>query len=138
MDQKQIVKDFLKDRKHMIIATESNGIPEAALVGFASFDNLNLIFGTSIQSRKFQNIQNNSRVAIVFTDDEKATVQYEGVVSILIGNELAEYKEVYFKKNPSAKQFESDPNQVYLKVVPIWLRYTEVKSGEREVFEIRF
>lgn len=138
MDQKQIIRDFLKNRKHMIIATESNGIPEAALVGFAAMEDLNLVFGTDTTTRKFQNIQNNSRVAIVVTDDERRTVQFEGVVSVLIGQELAEYKKVYFTKIPNAQKYEDKPNQIYLKVMPIWLRYTEFKDNNYDVFEIRF
>jgi len=135
MDKKQKILDFLKTQKHMVIATESNSIPEAALVGFCEFDNLNLMFGTATTSRKFQNIQNNSRVAIVFGFSEGITVQYEGIVSIMIGNEIAEDKKKYFEKQPQAKKYESDPNQVYLKIIPIWVRYTNVTQDPQEVFE---
>jgi len=135
MDQKQKVLDFLKTQKEMVIATESNSIPEAALMGFCEYDNLNLMFGTDTTTRKFQNIQNNSRVAIVFGHSDGITVQYEGIVSIIIGTEIEEYKKKYFEKQPQAKKYETDPNQVYLKVMPIWIRYTDYNKEPEEIFE---
>ncbi len=137
MDKKAVVHTFLKSQKHMVIATASNGIPEAALVGFCEGEDLNLVFGTSTTSRKFQNIQNNSRVALVFSDDKGITVQYEGIVSILLGKELAFYKKLYFEKSPGVKKYDSESNQIYLKIVPLWLRYTNKRKEPTEVFEIR-
>ena len=120
----------------MVLATTSNEIPEAALVGFYSKENLEIIFGTESTSRKVQNIQNNSRVAGVVSTDE-ISVQFEGIVSIIIGNEIAEDKEKFFAKIPSAKEYESDPNQIYFKIMPIWFRYVDYSKNAPEIFEIR-
>ncbi len=136
MDQKKVLTDFLAAQKHMVLATTSNDIPEAALVGFYAKENLEIIFGTESTSRKVQNIQNNSRVAgVVSTDD--ISVQFEGVVSIIIGDEIQQDKEKFFAKIPGAKQYESDPNQIYLKIMPIWFRYTDYTPEEPVIFEIR-
>lgn len=136
VDNKQLVKDFLKKQKHMVLATVTNDIPEAALVGFAEMDNLNLIFGTETTSRKFQNIQNNSKIAAVFTDGD-ISIQYEGIVSVLIGHEIEEYKQKYFEKLPEAKKYDSEPNQIYLKIIPTWIRYVDYSKETPDIFEVQ-
>lgn len=136
VDNKQLVKDFLKKQKHMVLATVTNDIPEAALVGFAEMENLNLIFGTETTSRKFQNIQNNSKIAAVFTEGD-ISVQYEGIVSVLIGHEIEEYKQKYFEKLPEAKHYDSEPNQIYLKIIPTWIRYVDYSKETPDIFEVQ-
>src|SRR5690242_6079360 len=121
MDKKILIANFLKSQKHMVISTvNSKNNPESALVGFAAIDDLSIIFGTTIKTRKYTNLMNNSNVSIVFDDDDAITVQYEGIVTKLEGEELAKYKNVYFKKNPSAKKYEKYDGEVYLKVIPKW------------------
>lgn len=122
----------------MVISTIGIDKPEAALMGFAVSKDLGLIFGTLTTTRKFENIQKNPNVAIVFSNDEKITVQYEGVATVLEGDELEEYKNIYFQKKPDAKRFETDPSQVYLKVQPTWIRYTNYHKESEGIFEITF
>lgn len=137
MGNKQIIYDFLKEQKHMVIATTNKeGNPESALVGFAQKEDLSLIFGTYTTTRKYQNILDNPTVAIVFDDKVWITVQYEGLASILNSDELDDYKSIYFMKIPGAKKYESHENQVYIKVVPKWVRYTNYNKEAKEVFEI--
>ena len=136
MDQKQKIHDFFATQQHMVIATTTNDIPEAALVGFHAKDDLTIIFGTATTSRKFQNIQNNSRVAIV-VHSEKTVVQLEGVVSVLLGHEIAEDKKKLFEKIPGAAKFDQDPNQVYLRVMPVWARFVDYSEDVPVAFEIR-
>lgn len=128
--------EFLDRQTHMVIATTGNGIPEAALVGFASTSEFTLIFGTKTNSRKYKNIEQNPHVAIVFDDDKNITVQYEGIASTLSDTELTQYKELYFLKTPTSKKYENQPNQIYLKVLPSWIRYTNYQTNPNEIFEI--
>src|SRR3989304_2669857 len=126
MDKIKLIHNFLKTQIHMVIATSTNdGKPEAALVGFANADDLSLIFGTYTTTRKYQNIQVNSKVALVFGNKEGVTIQYEGMTSVLSGNELTKYKQIYFKKTPSSKKYENHEDQIYLKIQPSWIRYTD-------------
>ncbi len=122
----------------MVIATNDGSIPEAALVGFGVADDLSLIFGTYTTTRKYKNILKNPKVAIVFGNSEKITVQYQGVITVLEGDELTKYKEIYFKKVPSSKKYETYPNQIYLKVTQSWIRYTDYNTKPINVFEINF
>ncbi len=135
--EEKLIRSFLNDQMHMIVSTVGeNNKPEAALVGFGLADDLSLIFGTYTTTRKFKNLESNPAVAIVFGNNEKITVQYEGIAAALEGEELAKYKVPYFKKIPSSKKYETNPDQVYLKVTPSWIRYTNYNKDPIEVFEI--
>ena len=137
MNKMKIVRNFISTKKHMVVSTsDKNGNPEAALVGFAVADDLSLVFGTNRKTRKFINIQNNPHTAIVFGSDEGITVQYEGIVSVLIAQELEKYKKIYFEKSPGARKYEEDVDQVYLKVKPKWIRYTNYTVAPAEIFEM--
>jgi pyridoxine/pyridoxamine 5'-phosphate oxidase len=139
VDNKQVIYDFLKGQIHMVISTTNkDGNPEAALVGFAQAEDLSLIFGTYTTTRKYTNIVTNPHVAIVFGNQERITVQYEGIASVLTGEELHTYKSVYFAKNPSSQRYEHHEHQIYLKVVPKWIRYTNFNKQPAEIFEITF
>ena len=52
--------------------------------------------------------------------------------------EIDEYKKLYYAKNPTAKKYESYPNQVYLKITPSWIRYTDYNKNPNDIFEIKF
>ncbi len=137
MDKLKLIRDFLDTQIHMIIATTAkDGKPEAALVGFAADEDLSLIFGTYTTTRKYLNVQSNPNVAAVFGNTEGITVQYEGTISTLTGDELTRYKEIYFKKTPSSKKYENHKDQVYLKTQPYWVRYTDYNKSPLEIFEI--
>lgn len=137
MDKKQIIFAFLKTQLHMVVSTvNKDNNPESALVGFGYDVDLSLIFGTYTTTRKYKNILNNPHIAIVFGNEELVTVQYEGVASELKGQELVRYKKIYFTKNPESKKYETHENQVYLKVIPKWIRYTDFNKEPEEIFEI--
>lgn len=137
MDRKKFVYKFLNSQELAIISSISlEGNPQSALVGFGEQENLELIFGTNNLSRKYKNLKNNPKVAVVIGWEEKKTLQYEGDAEELGGKELDKFKEIYFKKNPSAKKYENDSGEAYFKITPKWIRYTELKNDCWEVFEI--
>ncbi len=123
MDNKQKVLAFLQTQSHMTVSTVSaTGMPESSWVGFGEMEDLTLVFGTNSASRKYANLQKNSRVAIVVGNDDTA-VQYEGEVNLLEGGALESYKEVLYAKIPEAQAFEHKPGQVFFKVTPRWMRF---------------
>ena len=68
---------------------------------------------------------------------EPATIQYEGIAVELSGKELEEYKQVHFQKFPEAVKFEK-LGVKFFKIIPKWVRYTNVYEQPWEVFEIKF
>lgn len=137
MNKKQIIYSFLHAQIHCVISTVTDNKPESALIGFGEAEDLSLIFGTDATTRKYKNIQKNPQVAFTI-GMEFITVQYEGNASLLAGKEQEMYKKFYFSKTPSAKKYEGYPNQVYFKVVPTWIRYSDYNKDPEEIFEIEF
>ncbi len=112
---------------------------ESALIGFAEMPNLSLIFGTASTSRKYHNLRQNTSVALVFNlinGQQKLSIQYEGTAEQLTGDELVKLKEIFFAKNPQAKSYDLDPHQVFFKVTPIWIRYSDYSVNPHEIFEL--
>ena len=91
-----------------------------------------------VYGRKYANLRKNNRVAFVIGWDEDITVQYEGEAYELAGEEKDKYKEIFFKKNPKAQKWEAVPEIRFFKVVPKWVRYSNLKVHPWEVYEIKF
>ena len=66
------------------------------------------------------------------------TVQYEGIAETMPENEVEEYRKLYYAKNSSAQKYESDEGQVYFKIAPKWIRYTDFNKNPPELFEATF
>lgn len=121
-----------------ISTVTENGKPEAAVLEFAETPDLELIFDTHSSSRKYVNLQSNPAVAFAIGWDENITVQYEGKAKELSGEELQEAKKVYFAKNPKALKWGNNPGIAYFKVVPLWIRITDLKAHPWNISEFKF
>ena len=111
-----------------ISSLNADGAPQAAVVGVGVTDDLELVFGTSNQSRKYGNITRNPKVAAVIGWDGPQTVQYEGEARELSGEEAEKYSELYYEKNPQALKHKGRPDQTYFLVKPTWVRYTDLRT----------
>lgn len=138
-EKKKVILDFIKKHTIAVIATVSqDGKPEAAVVEFGETDNCELIFDAFESSRKVQNMKRNNSVAFVIGWDEDITVQYEGQAFALEGDELQKYKNVYIRKNPDVQKWERLKEIKFYKVVPKWIRYSDLTKDPWEVFEVTF
>lgn len=134
MDKKLFLLDFIKKQSLATISTISTDIkPEAAVIGFGQTENLEIIFGTDILSRKYNNIKHNPSVAIVIGWDDSRTVQYEGLASELTSNDLQLVRENYWSKNPDAEKYHKNEGQKYFIVKPNWIRYTDLSKEPWEI-----
>lgn len=129
-------KKFIENESLCVISSVGRGgNPQSAIVAFSENENLEIMIGTSKKSRKFQNITNNPNVSIVFGFAGEKSLQYEGT-SRFMGEEEMESKLIdHYRKQPSAKKYESDSEQVYMVVSPKWVRLSKsepVVLGERE------
>ena len=64
------------------------GAPQAAVVGFAVTDTLEIIFDIVATSRKYRNLRADPHVALVIGWEHEITVQIEGVADVPVGDEL--------------------------------------------------
>ncbi len=133
------VKNILEKTSLMSISTVAlDGRPQAAIIEFASTPEFEIIFDTHNTSRKYTNLKQDARVALVIGWDDNITLQYEGVAEELSGEHLAQHKTIYFKKNPKAKKWENATGITFLKVSPKWIRYSDLNTNPWTVKEFTF
>lgn len=122
--------DFLQKHRLGVLATVSpTGDPEAAVVGIAVTDRLEVVFDTLETTRKCQNLRNHSNIALVIGWDDEMTVQLEGVADEPAGSELDRLKTTYFAVYPDGASRQSWPGITYFRVRPRWARYSDFHDG---------
>lgn len=77
-------------------------------------------------------------MAFVIGWDKDITVQYEGEAFELSGEELEEYKKIYLAKNPAVAKWEKVEGIKFFKILPKWIRYSDLNKHPWEIFEIDF
>ena len=123
---KEFIYNFVKQHNVAVVSTISpDQKPEAALVGFAISEDLEIVFDTVKTSRKYKNLLKNSFVAVVIGWDNETTVQYEGVATELGGEGADYYKEIYFEVYRDGRErAKTWPHIVHFKITPNWIRYS--------------
>lgn len=119
-------------RRHRICVQASvspTGAPQAAVVGFAVSDDLEIIFDTVATTRKLVNLRRDPRVALVIGWDEEQTVQIEGVADEPLGADLERLKKVYFAVYPDGVERLSWKGLTHVRVRPRWARYSDFRPG---------
>lgn len=129
MSKPQLIAFMDRNELCVISTVNSSHTPESAIVGFTNNEDLTLFIGTSNKSRKYANLTQSPKVAIVIGGQE-AEVQYEGTAEIIESGayrDLVEQKHI--KKLPGAAEYRDDPDQVYIKITPSWIRFLQHGSG---------
>lgn len=128
---KDHVSAYLSKYIFCVVSTVTpESTPESAFVGYRHSSNLEFLIGTSKLSRKYQNLQNNAHVAIVVADTS-GEVQYEGNAEVMSHKAYDKLvADGTFQALPGIEKYRGDPNQVFLKVTPIWLRF--IQHGETD------
>jgi hypothetical protein len=138
--------EFMRANPLVTAATISpDGAPQAAILGVAVSDQLELVFDTVDDSRKFRNVCHEGRIAVVFgaaggyksgSHDER-TVQYEGIADVPSGEELKRVQEeIYFRQFPDGRERMKWPHITYVRVRPVWMRYSNYNVGPPEIVEL--
>jgi general stress protein 26 len=130
---KDLVYQFINQQKLGVVSTINLvNKPEAAVVGIAVSNNLEIIFDTVKTSRKYQNILHNPNVALAAGWDDEITIQYEGTAEVLGGDSEADnLREVYFRAFPDGRErAETWPGLVHIKVSPKWIRYSNFNEPQ--------
>jgi pyridoxine/pyridoxamine 5'-phosphate oxidase len=127
---------FLRCHRLAVVSTVRNGAPQAAVVGVAVMDNLDIIFDTLSTSRKHANIIADPRVALVIGWDAEQTVQIEGIADRPSGDELAACKEAYFAVWPDGREREKWAGIAYVRVRARWLRTSDFGQSPPQIEEL--
>lgn len=127
---------FLRRHKLGVVATTSAaGAPEAAVVGIAATDALELVFDTVGATRKARNLRRHPRVAVVVGWDEEQTVQVDGIADEPSGAELEALQRCYFEAYPDGRTRLTWPGITYVRVRPTWIRYSDFRGPEARIVE---
>ena len=94
---------FIAGHKWAVQASvAANGAPQAAVIGFAVTNDLELVFDTLETSRKAPNLRRDGRIALVIGWDDAQTVQCEGVADEPAGAALEPYRRCYMERFPDS------------------------------------
>jgi general stress protein 26 len=117
---KEFIYRCVKPHNLAVISTISKEQkPEAALVGFAVSDALEIIFDTVNTSRKYPNLLQNPLVAVVIGWDDETTIQLEGIASVLTGSDGERCKEINYGVYPDGRErAKTWPDIVHFKITP--------------------
>jgi sulfate adenylyltransferase large subunit len=126
---------FLRRYRLCVQASTAGGAPQAAVVGFAVSDDLEIVFDTLGTSRKMTNLRRHPRVALVVGWDDEQTAQIEGVADELQGPDLARLKAVYFGVYPDGVERQKWTDITYVRVRPTWVRYSDFRGASPMIAE---
>jgi ribosomal protein S18 acetylase RimI-like enzyme len=132
---------FLRRHRLAVQASVSSaGTPQAAVVGYAVSDRLEIVFDTLASTRKAQNLRCNNRIALTIgglaAGDER-TVQLEGIADEPGGVELEALKQVYYAAYPDGPTRLTWPGLTYVRVRPTWIRDSDYNARPPEIIEFR-
>lgn len=117
---------FLRLHRYAVVSTvDPNGQPQAATVGVAVTDALDIVFDTLRTSRKAQNLRNSRAIALVFGSLDAAasrTVQLEGEVTFVDPSAAHDAITCYLSVFPDGRERHGWPDLTYVVVRPHWIR----------------
>jgi hypothetical protein len=127
---------FIAGHKWAVQASvAASGAPQAAVIGFAVTDDLELVFDTLETSRKAPNLRRDGRIALVIGWDDEQTVQCEGVADEPRGAELEPYRRRYLERFPDGVSRQSWPGLLYFRVRLTWARYSDFRTADAKIVE---
>ena len=128
---------FMAAHRWAVEATVApSGAPQAAVIGFAANERLEIIFDTLKTSRKYQNILSAPKMALVIGWDDAQTLQVEGVADEPTGAALALLKARYFEVFPDGHEREAWKDIAYIRVKPTWFRYSDFRAEPPTIIEV--
>ena len=131
--------NFIAAQKLGVLGSISpDDTPQAALVGIAVTQDLEIIFDTVGSSREYRNLTANPRASFVIGWTGEVTLQLEGEAFLPQGDALVRYKNVYFAKWPDGPGRQSWPGISYFVVRPIWIRYSDCDRNPPFIEEFTF
>ncbi|MEP6710186.1 MAG: pyridoxamine 5'-phosphate oxidase family protein [Candidatus Saccharibacteria bacterium] len=124
------LSEFLVEQPLCVVSTlDQSGAPQSATVAFSETKDGQFIIGTSETSRKSQNIDSDSRVAMNVTDSEKRyTVQLGGLARKLSSEEFAGYADIHYDQLPASRPFKDQPGQVQILIQPTYIRFSDCST----------
>jgi pyridoxine/pyridoxamine 5'-phosphate oxidase len=135
MTRDELVR-FLRKHSLAVQATvTTDGAPQAAAIGIAISDALEIVFDTLETTRKYANLRADPRIALVIGWDE-VTAQIEGVADFPTAGELDRIRACYFLAYPEGRERLAWPGITHVRVRPTWVRYSDFTQDPPRIVEL--
>ena len=134
MSRDELIRFLRRYKLGVQASVATDGTPQAAVVGIAVSDRLEIIFDTLESTRKYRNLRADPRIALVIGWDDEITAQIEGVVDFPTGAELERIRECYFLQYPDGRERLAWPGITHARVRPTWVRYSDFTQQETVEF----
>lgn len=135
------ILNFLRDQRVAVVAVSlPDGTPHASTVHFSHREEpLAFYIMTDRTYRKCEPLLGGSsaRASLVIgmSEEDMKTLQMDGEVELVSDEvEIARLKPPHFEKIPDAKQYEDDPDTVFLRFIPSWWRYSDYTAEPKVVY----
>lgn len=129
------LETFIKNHRISVVSIlQKDNLVHGATMHFA-FDPEKQIFYfmTGKNTKKVQSILEgedaNASLVIGFYEEDPATFQAEGVISLVKEDNKQSGWEVYLKKMPHRASGKDDEKVVLLQFIPTWGRFSDFRSG---------
>lgn len=122
---REILKELFTSQRLAVLGTHQAGQPYGSLVAFAATPDLkNLVFATTRATRKFANLQVDSRVSMVFDNRSNRVADFRKAVAATAlgraketkGEERKKFAKMYLAKHPHLKEFVSSPTCALVRI----------------------
>jgi len=122
---KHTVGDLLKGQNLAVLSTHHKGQPYASLVVFAATEDLKqILFATTRATRKYENIVQDPRVALLVDSRTNLNSDIHGAIAVTVTGRAEEVKEkdkeaflkIYLARHPHLKDFVRSPTCALLRV----------------------
>lgn len=122
---RDLLQDIFVSQKLAVLATYGNGRPYINLVAFAATDDLkHLLFTTSRNTRKYRNLKENPRVAVLIDNRANRTSDFHRATAVTAtgkarestGSARKRLGEAYLAKHPQLEEFAGSPENALFSV----------------------
>lgn len=116
---------------------DEEGYPNGATVAFSHDEALDFVIITDGSSRKAHNMRHDKKVSLTITNEnDRYTVQLEGVARELSWREFAPYEAHHYAKLPFSLPFKDIPGQVPFVITPVRVRFGDVSVRPWEFTDV--
>lgn len=142
-DLKTALQALLGSQRLAVLSTHDQGQPYASLVAFAATDDLrSVLFATARTTRKFHNLSQDARVALLVDDRSNSERDFhEATAATILGicreirpGEDRSMRELYLSKHPYLEGFLSSETCAFIEVR---VEKVLVVSRFQKVFEVK-
>jgi nitroimidazol reductase NimA-like FMN-containing flavoprotein (pyridoxamine 5'-phosphate oxidase superfamily) len=116
--QKKQLHELFTKQRFAVIATQASNEPYTSLIAFSSTEDLSyFIFATLRQTRKYENIIQNTKISILIDNRENLSSDVKNAIAVTVVGNAFEIKDnrqhfmdIHLKKHPYLSEFLRDAN----------------------------